>query len=124
MRSEPGYFEETHLGKPHDIKLLRRLYPFIRSQRTLLLVSIGLVVLITLIDVALPYVTKLAIDGYIVPSEDRTPPGRHPPRRPLRNDSCGWMHPTRRPPSFCSGTRRASAGRGPLSTRRRRFWPP
>ncbi len=75
MRSEPGYFEETHLGKPHDIKLLRRLYPFIRSQRTWLLASIGLVVLITLIDVALPYVTKLAIDGYIVPSEDRTPPG-------------------------------------------------
>ncbi len=71
MRHDPGYFEETHLGKPYDLKLLRRVYPFIRSQRLMLLGSIGLVVLITLIDVALPYITKLAIDGYIIPYEDR-----------------------------------------------------
>jgi ATP-binding cassette subfamily B protein len=73
MRPEPDYFEETHLGKPYDLKLLRRLYPFIRSQGTLLFGSIGLVVVITLIDVALPYVTKLAIDRYIVPYEEPAP---------------------------------------------------
>jgi ATP-binding cassette subfamily B protein len=68
MRPEPDYFEETSLGKPYDAKLLRRLSPFIRPHRSLLLWSIGLVVLITLLDVALPYVTKLAIDRHIVPA--------------------------------------------------------
>jgi ATP-binding cassette subfamily B protein len=75
MRPEPDYFEETSLGKSYDTKLLRRLAPFIRPHRSLLFWSIGLVVLITLIDVALPYVTKLAIDRYIVPAASDTVAG-------------------------------------------------
>jgi ATP-binding cassette, subfamily B, multidrug efflux pump len=71
MRAETDYFEETRLGKPYDVKLLRRLYPFIRPHRRLLLWSIGLVILITLLDVALPYLTKEAIDRHIVPPTDR-----------------------------------------------------
>ena len=67
MRPDPDYFEETSLGKPYDARLLRRLTPFVRSHGSLLLWSIGLVVLITLLDVILPYVTKLAIDRHIVP---------------------------------------------------------
>jgi len=67
MRPEPDYFEETRLGKPYDVRLLRRLYPFTRPHRRLLGWSIGLVILITLLDVALPYLTKEAIDRYIVP---------------------------------------------------------
>jgi ATP-binding cassette subfamily B protein len=67
MRHEQGYFEETRLGKAYDLKLLRRLYPFTRPHRRLLLWSVGLVFLITLVDVALPYITKEAIDRYIVP---------------------------------------------------------
>jgi ATP-binding cassette subfamily B protein len=67
MRPEQGYFEETRLGKPYDVRLLRRLYPFTRPHRRLLGWSIGLVILITLLDVALPYLTKEAIDRYIVP---------------------------------------------------------
>ena len=67
MRLEQGYFEETRLGKPYDFKLLRRLYPFMRPHRRLLFWSIGLVILITLMDVALPYLTKEAIDRHIVP---------------------------------------------------------
>ena len=67
MRPDPDYFEETSLGKPYDARLLRRLTPFVRSHESLLLWSIGLVVLITLLDVILPYVTKLAIDRHIVP---------------------------------------------------------
>ena len=71
MRHEQGYFEETRLGKAYDLKLLRRLYPFTRPHRRLLLWSIGLVFLITLVDVALPYITKEAIDRYIVPPAER-----------------------------------------------------
>ena len=67
MRTEPDYFEETRLGKPYDLRLLRRLYPFTRPHRRLLGWSIGLVILITLLDVTLPYLTKEAIDRYIVP---------------------------------------------------------
>ena len=67
MHPDFGYFEETKLGKPYDIKLLRRLYPFTRPYRHLLFWSIGLVLLITVLDLALPYVTKVAIDRYIVP---------------------------------------------------------
>ena len=67
MRPEQDYFEETRLGKPYDLRLLRRLYPFTRPHHRLLRWSIGLVILITLLDVALPYLTKEAIDRYIVP---------------------------------------------------------
>ena len=71
MRHEQGYFEETRLGKAYDLKLLRRLYPFTRPHRRLLLWSVGLVFLITLVDVALPYITKEAIDRYIVPPAEQ-----------------------------------------------------
>ena len=71
MRHEHGYFEESRLGKAYDLKLLRRLYPFTRPHRRLLLWSVGLVFLITLVDVALPYITKEAIDRYIVPPAEQ-----------------------------------------------------
>ena len=67
MKPDYGYFEETKLGKPYDLKLLKRIYPFTRPYRLLLFGSIGLVLLITVLDLALPYVTKIAIDRYIVP---------------------------------------------------------
>ena len=67
MHPDFGYFEETKLGKPYDVKLLKRLYPYTRAYRTLLFWSIGLVLLITALDLSLPYVTKIAIDHYIVP---------------------------------------------------------
>jgi ATP-binding cassette subfamily B protein len=67
MHPDFGYFEETKLGKPYDIKLLKRLYPYTRAYRALLFWSIGLVLLITALDLSLPYVTKIAIDHYIVP---------------------------------------------------------
>ncbi|UCD81564.1 MAG: ABC transporter ATP-binding protein, partial [Desulfobacterales bacterium] len=67
MQPDYGYFEETKLGKPYDVRLLKRLRPFARPYRLLLTVSIGLVLLMTVLDLALPYITKIAIDRYIVP---------------------------------------------------------
>lgn len=67
MRTDFGYFEEKKLGKPYDVKLLRRLYPFTWPYKTCFAGSILLVVFITLLDLSLPYVTKIAIDRYIVP---------------------------------------------------------
>jgi len=74
MKSDYGYFEETKLGKPYDLRLLKRIYPFTRPYRLLLFGSIGLVLMITALDLALPYVTKIAIDRYIVPLTARETP--------------------------------------------------
>jgi len=71
MRPDFGHFEEKELGKPYDVKLLRRLYPFTEPYRRLLVLSIFLVILMTLLDLSVPYVTKIAIDRYIVPRVDR-----------------------------------------------------
>ncbi len=67
MQSDYGYFEEKQLGKAYDIKLLGRLYPFVRPYRRFLASSVMLVIFIALLDLALPYITKIAIDHYIVP---------------------------------------------------------
>jgi len=73
MRSDFGYVEEEKLGKPYDVKMLRRLYPFTKPYKRLILYSILLVIIITLFDLSLPYITKIAIDRYIVPRIDSTP---------------------------------------------------
>lgn len=70
MQTDFGYFEEKQLGKPYDIKLLRRLYPYARSYKLLLCLSIVFIVVITLLDLSLPYLTKIAIDRYIVPQAE------------------------------------------------------
>ena len=67
MRHNQGYFEEEALGKSYDTRLLKRLFPFLKPYHQMILVSIFLVMLITLLDLAIPYVTKIAIDQYIVP---------------------------------------------------------
>ena len=67
MRTDFGYFEEKDIGKPYDIKMLKRLYPFAKPYKLLLFCSVFLVIFITLLDLSLPYVTKIAIDRYIVP---------------------------------------------------------
>lgn len=67
MRGDYGYFEEKQLGKPYDLKLLSRLIPFARPYGRLFAAAIAVVVLITVLDLALPYVTKIALDRFIVP---------------------------------------------------------
>jgi ATP-binding cassette subfamily B protein len=67
MHPDYGYFEETQLDKTYDVKLLKRLLPFVIPYKFLILWSIFLVIGITALDLALPYVTKIAIDRYIVP---------------------------------------------------------
>ena len=72
MRSDYGYSEGDHLGKPYDLKQLKRLWPFLAPYRKLLISSLALVVLITLLNLAIPYFTKVAIDRYIVPTHEAT----------------------------------------------------
>ena len=67
MQHDLGYFEEGQLDKPYDLRLLKRMLPFLAPHRLWLTVSVGIVIALTLMDLALPYLTKTAIDRYIVP---------------------------------------------------------
>ena len=67
MVRNSSYFEEEKLSNTYDAKMFTWLYPFTKPYRLLLSGAIFLIVFITLLDLALPYVTKLAIDRYIVP---------------------------------------------------------
>ncbi len=69
-QTDYGYFEEARLGKPYDLALLSRLAPLARPHRRLLGWSVALVLLITLLDLALPLLTKVAIDRFIVPGRE------------------------------------------------------
>ncbi len=62
-----GYFEEEQLGKPYDLRLMGRLLPYARPYWGLFLISVILIFLVTGVELAVPYVTKLAIDRHIVP---------------------------------------------------------
>jgi ATP-binding cassette, subfamily B, multidrug efflux pump len=62
-----GYFEEEKLGKPYDLRLMGRLLPYARPYWGLFLISVVLIFLVTGIELAVPYVTKVAIDRHIVP---------------------------------------------------------
>jgi ATP-binding cassette subfamily B protein len=42
MRRDYGYFEEDQLGKPYNLRLLRRLFPYVRPYGLLFFLSIGL----------------------------------------------------------------------------------
>jgi len=67
MHTNAGIFEEQKLEKSYDVKLLWRIYPFVKPYRRLLTFSIVMAMVITLLDLSLPYITKIAIDRYIVP---------------------------------------------------------
>ena len=67
MRTDYGYFEEKKLDKTYDFRLLGRLIPFVRPVGGMLIWSVLLVILITAVDLSIPYFTKVAVDDYIVP---------------------------------------------------------
>lgn len=68
MRFDYGY-EEEKPGAGYDLSLLKRLFAFGKPYRRLFFRSVLLVISITLLDLSLPYITKIAIDRYIVPRE-------------------------------------------------------
>ena len=79
-----------------DLKLLSRLWPFIRPLRGILILGAGLVFFAALASVALPYATKLAIDRYIVPVGPRAtiPAGTAVPAALQRALDSGQVSPS------------------------------
>ena len=68
MFGEYGYMEEGKLGKPYNLRLLRRLIYFALPYKKTIVFALLMSILITLCDLALPYFTKIAIDRYIISS--------------------------------------------------------
>jgi ATP-binding cassette, subfamily B, multidrug efflux pump len=68
LYGEYGYMEEGKLGKPYDLRLLLRLIHYALPYRRRILLALLLTILITLLDLALPYLSKIAIDRYILAS--------------------------------------------------------
>jgi ABC-type multidrug transport system fused ATPase/permease subunit len=68
MHVDYGYFEGDHLGKPYDIKLMRRLSTFVRPYRLIIGLCVVLVLFVTGFELLFPYLIKVAIDYYIVVS--------------------------------------------------------
>jgi ATP-binding cassette subfamily B multidrug efflux pump len=68
MFGEYGYMEEGELGKPYNFKLLNRLAGYAFPYRKTIATALFLTILITVFDLALPYLSKIAIDRYILSS--------------------------------------------------------
>ncbi|MFO7875437.1 MAG: ABC transporter ATP-binding protein [Desulfovermiculus sp.] len=87
MQHDLGYFEEDQLGKPRDLGILTRLFPFIRPYSGLVSLSLLLVLVITLCELSIPYMTKMAVDRYIVPSQSEHSEGQTREKRFLEVDA-------------------------------------
>lgn len=68
MYADFGYMEEGKLGKPYDLKLMVRLGAFLKPYWFLMSLSLFIVLVMASLDLVLPYLTKEAIDRYIVTS--------------------------------------------------------
>jgi ATP-binding cassette subfamily B multidrug efflux pump len=66
MYPDFGYMEEGKLGKPYDLKLMARLGGFLRPYWGLMAFSLLFVLIMAGLDLLIPYLTKEAIDRYIV----------------------------------------------------------
>jgi ATP-binding cassette subfamily B multidrug efflux pump len=66
MYADFGYMEEGKLGKPYDLKLMARLGEFLKPYWTPMALSLILVLIMAGLDLFIPYLTKEAIDRYIV----------------------------------------------------------
>ncbi len=61
-----GYFEGEHLGKPYDLGLLKKILPYLWPWRFRWLLVMLLTLAGTALDLIPPYLTKVAIDQFIL----------------------------------------------------------
>ena len=74
-----GYMEGDQLGKPYDFRLLKRLASYGRPHLAVILFASLLTLLATGLDLTLPYITRLAIDNYMVRQALEVRPQDAPP---------------------------------------------
>jgi ATP-binding cassette subfamily B protein len=78
MSSDRGYAPESTLEKAYDADLFRELYPYIRPHVKAIILAAFLALLLTATNLGMPYITKVAVDRYIVPVSRQEDPGATP----------------------------------------------
>lgn len=68
----PKTMDDQPIGKIYESQLIARLMHYLRPYRTLVAVSVILLLIQSLLAVAGPYLTKIAIDRYLNPNIDAT----------------------------------------------------
>jgi len=66
--SHDYHWEEEKLGRALDMALMRRLLKYVVPYKHLFALAVALIILITLLELSLPYITKTAIDRFITPA--------------------------------------------------------
>ncbi|MBI4763825.1 MAG: ABC transporter ATP-binding protein, partial [Deltaproteobacteria bacterium] len=61
-----GYIEDEHLGRPYDLGLLKKLFPYLWPWRSKWFLGLFLSIGLTLLDLVPPYLTKQALDLHIL----------------------------------------------------------
>jgi ATP-binding cassette subfamily B multidrug efflux pump len=84
MQFDYGHMEEGQLSRPYNMRLLKRLIPYSRPYRKPIVLAMVLTISITLLELALPYLPKVAIDRYIL--SRWYPVERHVAERDLQDD--------------------------------------
>ena len=74
MHGSYGYMEDENQGKIRNLKLLKRLFPYIVPYQKIVWVVLLLTLASTGLDLVIPYITKVAIDQYILPTYYRVSP--------------------------------------------------
>jgi len=65
---EDDYLEEKKLGAIYSFKLLKRLLNYVKPYKFLFLLATIITLFTAILDISLPYITKMAIDQCLVPS--------------------------------------------------------
>ena len=60
------HHDEETLGKPYDARLVRRLLAYVRPYARLVVLAVLMLVVVTCFELAIPYLTRTALDDYIV----------------------------------------------------------
>lgn len=68
MKFGLGGYQEEELEKQKDIRLLARFVPLLTQNIPMIIFSILLMVLLSLLDIVVPFVTRIVVDDYIMPS--------------------------------------------------------
>ena len=61
-----GYIEDEQLGRPYDLGLLKKLFPYLWPWRRKWFLGLFLSIGLTLLDLIPPYLTKQALDLHIL----------------------------------------------------------
>ena len=74
MHQDFGYMEEDRLGRPYNLRLLKRLARYAAPYSRTILGCLMLALSLTVLDLSLPYLSKVAIDEFILSSWYRVNP--------------------------------------------------